>query len=196
MKQSISFCAALGLLCALGAGGCTKNRPATTPSRVEETRGEITQSEVLSAAVVDVDAANRVISMKDQNGRPFLINVGDNVAIERIRPHDWVNVRYEESVAFSLQEPGTAAADPVVEESTKRVPDGVQFGRTVSTTVEIVSVTADGSHATFRVPEGMVRTVYINDPPNQKKISRLKPGDAVAVTYTELLSVARDRSMR
>jgi hypothetical protein len=68
----------------------------------------------------------------------------------------------------------------------------VQFARKVSATVEIVSVTKDGSHATFRVPDGALRTVYVDDKPSQAKIANMRPGDAVAVTYTEKLALALD----
>jgi hypothetical protein len=50
----------------------------------------------------------------------------------------------------------------------------------------------DSSHATFRAPEGEVRTVHGSDSPSQEEIANLRAGDAVAVTYTEKLAVALD----
>jgi ribosome-associated protein YbcJ (S4-like RNA binding protein) len=174
----------------LCVGACANKSQSESSRAAAETSGEITQVEVLKAKVEDVDAAQRVIAMRDESGRPFVIDVGENVPLERIRPHDWLSVKYQESVEFSLKEPGEADPVPSVEQSTRRVPDGVQFGRKIDALVEIVSVTADGSHATFKVPDGMTRTVFIDDEPNQRKIARLRPGDEVAVTYTEKLAVA------
>lgn len=190
MKSVKVFGAGVALCSIVALGGCARQR-ASEAARVAETSGEITQVEVLKAEVDGVDATHRVISMKDQSGRPFVIDVGDNVPLETIQPKDWVSVKYQESVAFALKGPARPEV-PAVEQSTRRIPDGVQFARKIDATVEIVSVTDDGSHATFRVPDGMVRTVYVDDLPNQRKISRLKPGDEVAVTYTEKLAVVLD----
>ncbi|HEX6241883.1 MAG TPA: hypothetical protein VFZ61_13335 [Polyangiales bacterium] len=184
VRASVALCS---VLC---VGACAHRSQSEGSRAPAETSGEITQVEVLKAKVEDVDAAQRVIAMRDESGRPFVIDVGENVPLERIRPHDWLNVKYQESVEFSLKEPGEADPVPSVEQSTRRVPDGVQFGRKIDALVEIVSVTPDGSHATFKVPDGMTRTVFIDDEPNQRKIARLRPGDEVAVTYTEKLAVA------
>jgi ribosome-associated protein YbcJ (S4-like RNA binding protein) len=183
------------VLCSLIAvSACADKSKSATSSRAgAETSGEISQVEVLKAQVQEVDAAQRVIAMKDETGRPFLIEVGSNVPLGTLKQDDWVSVKYQESVAFSLKEPGESAPEPAVEHTTRRVPDGVQFGRRIDALVQIVSVTADGSHATFKVPEGMTRTVYIDDATNQRKIARLRPGDEVAVTYTEKLAVALDQ---
>jgi ribosome-associated protein YbcJ (S4-like RNA binding protein) len=190
MKSARTLRAGVALCGIVALGACAKQRAAES-ARAAETSGEIAQVEVLKAKVENVDAAHRVIAMKDHSGRPFVIDVGQNVPLETIQPQDWVSVKYQESVAFALKEPG-GPDQPAVEQSTRRIPDGVQFARTIDATVEIVAVTDDGSHATFRVPDGMVRTVFVDDPPNQRKISRLKPGDEVAVTYTEKLAVVLD----
>jgi hypothetical protein len=190
MKSTQCLRAGVALCSIVALGACAKQR-AEESARAAETSGEIAQVEVLKAKVEKVDPDHRVIAMKDQSGRPFVIDVGENVPLQTIKPQDWVSVKYQEAVSFALKEPGRSD-QPAIEQSTRRIPDGVQFARKIDTTVEIVSVTDDGSHATFRVPDGMVRTVYVDDPPNQRKISRLKPGDEVAVTYTEKLAVALD----
>jgi ribosome-associated protein YbcJ (S4-like RNA binding protein) len=186
VRATVALC---GVLC---VGACANKSQPESARSAAATSGEISQVEVLKAKVEEVDSAQRVIALRDESGRPFVIDVGENVPIERIRPHDWLSVKYQESVSFALKEPGEADPVPAVEQSTRRVPDGVQFGRKIDALVEIVSVTADGSHATFKVPDGMTRTVFIDDEPNQRKIARLRPGDEVAVTYTEKLAVALD----
>lgn len=186
--KRVGACVALcSVLC---VGACAKQARSEGTHTAAATSGEISQVEVLKAKVENVDAAQRVIAMRDESGRPFVIDVGENVPLERIHPQDWLSVKYQESVSFALKEPGEAEPVPAVEQSTRRVPDGVQFGRKIDALVEIVSVTPDGSHATFKVPDGATRTVFIDDQPNQRKIARLRPGDEVAVTYTEKLAVA------
>ena len=181
--------ACVALCGVIGVSACADKSQSATARSAAETSGEITQVEVVKARVQEVDSVQRVIAMKDETGRPFLIEVGENVPLGNIQRDDWVSVKYQESVAFALKEPGASGPEPAIEHSTRRVPDGVQFGRRIDALVEIVSVTPDGSHATFKVPDGMTRTVYIDDKTNQRKIARLKPGDEVAVTYTERLAV-------
>jgi hypothetical protein len=180
----------------LCAGACAKSGTTepTTSTRAQETSGAITKTEALKATVEAVDADKRVVMLRDEHGEPFTLDVGENVDLSKLRAKDSVRVVYQESVAFALaNEQETAVPESaLVEQSTQRIPEGVQFGRKVSATVEVVSVTEDGSHATFRVPDGAMRTVYVDDPPSQQKIANLRPGDAVAVTYTEKLAVALD----
>jgi endonuclease/exonuclease/phosphatase family metal-dependent hydrolase len=121
----------------------------------------------------------------------------DSQAVERLQPQDQIKVVYQESVQFALQEPKQAdpAAKTKVEDLTHlRGRDAVEFGRKVSTTVQILAVGANGSAVEFRAPEGQVRTVAIDDEESQRKIAALRPGDKVAVTYVEKLALALDET--
>jgi hypothetical protein len=181
-----------GMLCALA---CAKQAPsAASPSRAQETSGAITETEALRATVQEVDREQRLVTLRDESGTSFVVAIGDGVDLERIKPNDALRLAYQTSIAFALadKERAELAPGPAVEQSAERIPDGVQFARKVSATVEIVSVTKDGSHATFRVPDGALRTVYVDDKPSQAKIANMRPGDAVAVTYTEKLALALD----
>lgn len=196
--KSTPYYALLALALA-GTSACAKQTQSqpTTAKRAEATSGQITETETAQATVQAVDAQRRVVTMRDESGQPYQVYVGDKVDLSQIHENDKLRLAYQESIAFALtdkeeKEKADLEGAPEVEESTQRIPEGVQFGRKVSTTVEIVSVTKDGSHATFRVPDGAVRTVYVDDQPSQRKIANMRPGDAVAVTYTEKLAVAVD----
>lgn len=191
------FMVAVSLAAAAGAAGCSKEGKAsesTTAERAEETSGAMTQTESLRATVQSIDEATRTVTMRDEEGRTFEVEAGPSVDLSQLHAMDSVLVVYQESVAFSLQDKSEGQGEaPMVEESSRRsIPDGVQFGRQIKTTVEIVSVAPDGAQATFRDAEGDVRTVQIADAGNQQKIANLKPGDSVDVTYTEKLAVAVD----
>jgi hypothetical protein len=180
----------------LSAAACSKDakNERTSAPPAAETSGAIMQTESLKATVQEVDAAKRVVTLRDEHGESFALDIGDSVDLAQIHKNDSVRLAYQESVAFALanKEEADIEGGPAIEQSTQRIPEGVQFGRKVSATVEVVSVTKDGSHATFRVPDGAVRTVYVDDRPSQQKIANLHPGDAVAVTYTEKLAIAVD----
>lgn len=183
-----------------GAGACAKSgKPAanaTTAERAEHAHGEMKRADTLRATVEAVDVNKRLVGLRDEEGHPFVVEVGDSVSLDKLEPGKKVKVTYQESIAFALQDPANEQAKSpeteVEEQSRRKVPEGVQFGRRVTTTVEIVDIAPEGATATFRVPEGDVRTVAIDDPKSREKIASMRPGDAVAVTYTEKLAVALD----
>ena len=182
----------------LAGAACSKGDKGTeTAERAEDTSGQISQTESLRATVQAVDQKNRTVTLRDEDGRPFEVEAGPGVELNRLTAGDTVLVVYQESIEVALQDPNEKPEEPTsVEESRRRIPDGVQFGRQIKTTVEIVSVAANGTEATFRVPEGAVRTVQVADARNQQKIANLRPGDSVEVTYTEKLNVEVDPAKR
>lgn len=177
-----------------GIGACARDAASSkTAERAEATSGEMSHRDTVDATIRAVDADARTVTLEDDSKRPFTVGVSDEVDLDKLRPGQKVHVSYQESVAFSLADPkAVAAREPATteQETRRRVPDGVQFGREIKTIVEIVSVEAGGSRATFRVPEGAIRTVGVSDPESQAKIANLRAGDAVEVTYTEKLAVA------
>lgn len=188
--------AVLAAMLLIAGAACAKGEKGSeTAKRAEEASGEMSQTESLRATVESVDEANRTVTLRDEQGRPFVVEAGSGVELSRLHRNDTVLVVYQESLAFELQDPKSEAAkEPATTEQSmrRRIPDGVQFGREIRTTVEIVSVAPDGTEATFRVPEGAVRTVQVADASNQQKVANLRPGDAVEVTYTEKLNVEVD----
>jgi len=192
-------CAVAVLLLVAGSVGCARDskNATATPERAAETSGQMTQTESLRATVQSINEANRTVTMRDEEGHAFEVEAGESVDLSRLHPNDSVLVVYQESVAFELQDPDAKPASdeqPVVEENSRRsAPGGVQFGRQMKTTVEIVSVAPDGAAATFKGPGGTVRTVQVADARNQQKVANLKPGDSVGVTYTERLAIDVDQ---
>jgi hypothetical protein len=174
------------------SAGCSKgqSKGAEESSRAAQTSGQAVRSEEASVKVAAVDRENRTVTLEEPSGELVTVNVGDDVRLENIEPDDTVKVKYEQALAFQLQDPN---AEPIEGRqaalTAERLPQGVQYGHRVSGTVEILAVDPDGTVATFRNPEGEVRTIEVEDPVNQQKVSRLRPGDDVQVTYTEKLSV-------
>jgi hypothetical protein len=192
-----SVCAGLLLLGAGAAPGCARQSKAEHAQRVAETSGEVATKESLSTSVESVDVPSRSVTLLDADGRPFTIVTGDDATLQRLRPNDPVRLTYQEAVSFELQDPDVKNAPaPIVQRfETQPLPNGqgTEFRRRVDTVVEIVSVSPEGKEATFRIPEGNVRAVAIEDVRNREKIKRLRPGDAVAVVYTERLLLQPER---
>jgi hypothetical protein len=178
------------------APACAKHHSPTTAERAEIAHGEVKASDSMTATVDAIDAANQAVYLHDDQGNHFAVQA-DRGAVERLQPQDQIKVVYQESVSFALQEP--KQVDPnqktKVEDLTQlQGRDAVQFGRKISTTVQILSVGEKGSAVEFRAPEGQVRTVAVQDERNREKIAALRPGDKVAVTYVEKLGLQLDES--
>ncbi|MDB4987659.1 MAG: hypothetical protein JWN04_2837 [Myxococcaceae bacterium] len=188
----------LATLAAAGAtGGCAKhNQPPTTAERAKHAHGEITDNEKLTATVDSIDKANQTIILHDDQGRKFAMDA-DQSALQRLKPNDQIKVVYQEALAFALEDPAKQKGpdETKVEESAEQTKgNGVQVGRKITTTVQILSVAPRGTSVEFRLPEGPVRTIAIDDEKNQKEIENLRPGDSVRVTFTEKLALAVDES--
>ncbi|MEY4513937.1 MAG: hypothetical protein RLZZ450_6059 [Pseudomonadota bacterium] len=139
---------------------------------------------------------SKTVILRDDQGRRFAIEADTNAAA-RLRPNDRIKAVYQESLAFALEDPNKPHDDvetKVEDSDEKKGPDGVQFGRRITTKVEIVAVAPEGKSVEFRVPEGQVRTVAIDDPKHQSAVQNLHPGDSVQVTFTEKLALAVDES--
>jgi hypothetical protein len=194
VRSGVLFAA---LAASSAAVGCAKNHPPTTVAeRAEVAHGTMKDSESLTATVESIDQANRTVVLHDEEGRQFAMDA-DSEALQRLKPNDQIKVVYQEALSFALEDPEKqhALEQTKVEESAEQTRgNGVQVGRRITTTVQIVSVAPEGKAVEFRVPEGPVRTIAIDNEENQKEIRNLRPGDSVRVTFTEKLKLAVDQS--
>jgi hypothetical protein len=187
------------LASSLATVACSKQgKPSETATaeRVEKARGEIRDTESVAATVESVDQASKTVFLRDDEGRRFAIEADANAAA-RLHPNDKVKAVYQESLAFALEDPTKPhdEAETKVEQSAeKKGSDGVQFGRRITTKVQIVAVAPEGKSVEFRLPEGQARTVTIEDEKHQAAVQNLHPGDSVQVTFTEKLALAVDES--
>ena len=152
-------------------------------------------TEHLTATVASVDAQKRTIMLVTPSGERTEFEVEPDVKnFEHIKAGDRVTLSYYVGVAFQLRPPGTTAQGAMTTEQLQRAPEGSRpsgaLTRTYSTTVKIESVDLASNHVTVKRADGTVLTVAVEDPQVQERIRKLKPGDAVEVTYTEQLAVS------
>jgi hypothetical protein len=183
---------AAGLMGTWGACAKSHNKQAEMAKRAENASGQVAYGDSVSATVEAVDREHRTVTLREPAGDVYTVAVGDGVALDRVQPEDKVNVAYQEALDFAVQPPGDKPK--MGEEATaERLPNGVQYGRRVTTTVEILAVAPKGEAATFRNQDGDVRTVEVDNPANREKVSHLRPGDNVEVTYTEKLALQLEK---
>ena len=176
----------LSVAAAALAVGC-KTKPVEPVSR--ENLEEIT------ATVTAIDQKKRLVSLRGAEGLTATIEVPPDVRnLSQVKVGDNLVVRYYESLGAAIIPKGTIAST-VADQATGAVlaPKGAKPGAAIGTistlNVVIQSVDKKTNTVVFAGPDGLVRTVQVQDPNAQKFIAGLKKGDEVQLTYSEALAV-------
>jgi hypothetical protein len=154
--------------------------------------------ESVTATVIAVDVAKRLIELRGPQGRTETFEVSDEVRnLPQVKVGDNLVVRYYASINAEIRPKGAPA--PVLSDvgqsvGAARAPEGakpaVAVGNVVSQTVVIQSVDNKTHTVMFSGPDGLVRNVQVQNPDAQKFIATLKKGDQVDVTFGEALAVS------
>lgn len=182
----------LGLAAALAVAVPAAGQKAPAPAGVAA--AEYT---MVTATVVKVDVAARLVELKDEKGKTFSISVDPALKdLDKVKPGDVVNATLTQSVAYEVKKPGPGgpggAVTKVEQGKTGEKPSGTK--KTVSTkVVTVTAVNPKVPSVTFKGPNGEVKTVAVNNPAN---LEGVKVGDLVEITYTEsvMFSVEKART--
>jgi hypothetical protein len=151
---------------------------------------QTTVRDFASANVRAVDQEARVIILEAADGNVLTVEAADGMNLAELRPGDRAQLRYEELVDLSLASSDQATMD--VQSRVRQLPHGLQLGRSVTAMAEVVSIEKGGSQVTLRGPQDAVHTMGIESHEDRRRLAKLEPGDAVALTYTETLAVSFD----
>ncbi|HMN45502.1 MAG TPA: hypothetical protein PKE27_13040 [Povalibacter sp.] len=161
---------------------------------------QVKNAETLTATVVSVDAATRMVTLKGPSGRTETLEVAPEVRnLAQVKAGDQVVVRYYESLAADIRKKGAAAPTNVKESGVAAAAPagtrpGAVVGNTVNSTVVIESVDRTANTVTFRNEDGITHTVAVKKPESQKFIAGLKKGDQVDISYSQALAVSVEPS--
>jgi Cu/Ag efflux protein CusF len=179
------------------AGGENAAKPATTPaanaaappSMQRETLDEV------SATVTSVDAATRMIELRDDSGGTAAFEAGPEVKnFAQIRPGDKVVLSYYRGIAAHVLPPGTATDRKVdqIDLAASAAPGdkpGAGVGSAKHGTVVVQKVDTKANTLTFLHPDGKSRTLPIESEEGRTFIRKLKKGDKIDVVYAEAMAV-------
>ncbi|WP_295884572.1 hypothetical protein [uncultured Thiohalocapsa sp.] len=157
--------------------------------------GEV-QSMELTATVEDIDADERLLTLKGPENRVVIVRVSPDVPnLDQIEPGDQVDVLYYRA---ALQE--AEKLDPSVERSGRVIERGSATGtvagmpagiaaRTVRETVEVLGVDEFKKAVAFRDMNGRYREVSVDAPHLAHWLDDPAEGDKVRLAYTEAVAV-------
>jgi Cu/Ag efflux protein CusF len=143
-----------------------------------------------TATVEKVDMAKRHLTLKDERGKEFTIQVPETVKrLEEIHKGDRIRVDYFEPTAQSLKklEPGaqpSGGETTMMERNAGKLPSG-QMAHQVTTAAQVMNVDREKNQLTIKKPNGDTDTISVNNPALQTQLAKLKEGDRVELTYTE-----------
>lgn len=176
-------------------GAAQPSSDTAQPSAGRRMPGQATGQLITASAKVEkVDAGKRELVLKGEKGKPFTVQVPEKVSrLDNVRPGDTINVAFYESVAVSLQKPGTAAAGETRRSTTERAPGnlpGGAMGEQVTKTAKITNLDKEANEVTIQTPSGEKNTIQISDPQVQSQLKDLKVGDQIRATYTTAMATS------
>lgn len=188
---------ALGALSLLLTTGCatTNKAPEATPQATAQPAApEIAVGEVTTATFIvqAIDLEKRQVTLKDKQGKVFMIHVGEEVRnLPQVKVGDRVVVNYYEAMAISLSKDLTGGVTARKESiSAERAPLGQKPAGAVRNTVDIVANVIAINKKTRKVTlKGPERAITVKAP-QDVDISQVKIGDQVRVNYVEEFAIA------
>ena len=180
------------LFLALWAGGCQTTPPETAPPKPVE----FTDQESIEATVIAVDAAAKVVTLQGPDGSEVTMRVPEARNLAQVEVGDTLRVSYFATYRASVAAPGESKSDMAV--AGMRAPEGERPGAFVAvggaTTVEIISVSEDGSLVSFRDEEGRLDSMTVMRDEGRAFARSLKRGDMIVLEYAEAVAIDVEES--
>jgi Cu/Ag efflux protein CusF len=147
----------------------------------------------VTATVVKIDSANRILSLKGEDGDVVDVSVSEAVKrFPEIKVGDKLNITYMEALLVSVAKAESATALGSSVEQTLEPKKGGDRPAAVATrrikaTVGVDSVDLDKRLLKVHTADGSSETFHIQDP---KRAEGVKPGDKITLVYEEAVAVS------
>jgi len=167
--------------------------PATSVNAFELERQEI----ALQTTIVQVDQANKTVTLKGPEGQEETIEVGSNVRdLSELKPGDKVDSHYLRAVALQLLSPDDG--EPAIEYSggagatddAGRAIFESHHTETVTTVLSAIDVAHNA--VTLVGADGHKRIIDVHQLKQHNELGKLKLGDLVRVTFVEATAISLD----
>jgi hypothetical protein len=148
------------------------------------------QNVKLTATIVAIDPATRVITLKGPQGHEVTLTAGPQVKnFAQMKVGDQVNAEYVEALTIELKKGGGKAIARTEQMGAAAAKPGERpaglVGRQVTIVADVVDVNAATQTVTLRGPQRTVE-LKVRDPEQFKLVAK---GDQVEATYTEAVAI-------
>jgi hypothetical protein len=146
----------------------------------------------ISAQVVAIDKATRVVTLKGPDGNVVDVLVGDEVKnFSQIKVGDFVMVRFLQSLSLELQKTKSGAGGISQRDMSAQAKPGERpaaaAAREVSAIAKVTAVDKKAKTISLKGPRGNVVTLDVQNPDHFKVV---KVGDEVEVVYTVAVAIS------
>jgi hypothetical protein len=170
--------------------------PETATTQVSSELGNVymQRSVAMSAQVVEIDRAARILTLKGPEGNTVDVLCGDEVRnFDQIKLGDEVIARYVESLYVELKKTEAGVREGIEREAGARAklgehPAGLAV-RELVVLADVVAVDPQKQTVTLKGPKGNVVELPVKNPDHFKLV---KQGDQVEATYTQAFAVSVD----
>jgi Cu/Ag efflux protein CusF len=180
--------AALVLILPAGLQAKEKQAPASQTEDVAK------QFETITAKVVKIDKATHTLTLLNDLQQRRSIQVDPNRVknFDQIKVGDMVVVRQTQSLALTLTkhqkgEKPSAGAAMVTETASPGAKPGMETGKVVQISAEVVGINQANKTVDLKGPEGNTIRLAVRD---ASRLQNLKKGDMVAATYTKAMAIS------
>jgi Cu/Ag efflux protein CusF len=142
----------------------------------------------VTATVEAIDHANRIVTLRGQNGEVTVFKVGPEVQnLAQVKKGDVVSAEYVRAIAMELKK-GGGLRSSTEQAGAARTPPGAMPGAAVTNTAvivaDVVRVDAANRQIAVKGPKGNVVELAVKDP---AVLAQFKAGDQVEAVITEAL---------
>lgn len=159
----------------------------TAPSEPALIAEEYTEGE---ATVVAVNQPARSVTLSNARGQVTTVKVPADVDLTRLKVGDTVLIGILQSLSAQVLPPGSALLGTTVATGSTPPgqPSGRAWGQQVTIVAEVTAIDLTTHTVTLRGGDGETHTIAVKDPQTQQRMTNLKIGDLVQLSYSEALA--------
>jgi hypothetical protein len=197
MKKGLVVAAAVVLMLSLASGVFAQYKAGAPAAPAEQPKVVREAEAVMTATVVAIDMEKRIVTLKGEDGEVRDIKVGEEaVNLPQVKVGDLVTVKFYESIAVEVIQPGTYAGTgektAIVRAKPGEMPGGMA-ARQVTVTATITAIDKKKGTLTLKGPDGNKVVAKAEDP---KNLDKVKVGDELLITYTEALAISVEKAKK
>jgi len=172
-----------------------KAAPAAATASSAGTHAQISDQLSATATVVALDKAQRLVTLRGDDGRVFQIKAGDEVRnFDQVKVGDQLKVKYKVTLSATLLPPGESQTAPVGGVVAARAAPGEKpaagMGAVVSVRVKVASLDPAHDIVVCTLPSGELVAHKVATDEGRTFVKHLKPGDLVQLDYSEALALS------
>ena len=166
--------------------------PAATTTQAQPAEPALLAEEYVEgqALVQAVNRSTRTVTLRNDEGKVTTVQVPADVDLNRVKAGDRVALGLYQALSARVLPPGSAphGATVATASTAPGQPEGRAWGEELVVVTEITAVDLVNHTVTLTGADGKARTVTVKDPQMQQRMSNLKVGDLLELTYADVVA--------